>query len=197
MAESSLALNELEAAALQELQSRITTNMTRVRDSDSSSRIGVRNHVLSLVVQGYYAKAQEELRFYVQQKSAFPLFQDEVAKTVDYCIDLINAIEAKRNFPGVSHLTLSKQQDIFDRVLSHFHELKHNLDAIEKIEREHKVSDVRSTVWVVSVLINSILAITMVGFVLEFYNGMGRSLLLVSNILMDRVANWVVLAMGL
>ncbi len=90
---------------------------------------------------------------------------------MQHCVELIQAIQTKRNFPGLASLSLAKQQEIHEKVIDHFEELKGNLKQIEKIEREQKLNDVRSTVWVIRMVCFCTLALIAAGLVLDIKSG--------------------------
>ncbi|NJL24682.1 MAG: hypothetical protein HC902_05615 [Calothrix sp. SM1_5_4] len=92
--------------------------------------------VLALVAQENYDRAKEDLQDYIDLKGSYPAFQGRVRRYVEHCTDLIQAIQTKRDFPGWASLSLSKQQEIHEKVLEHYEELKQNLKHIEKIERD-------------------------------------------------------------
>ena len=131
----------------------------------------VRHTILTYVATEGYAKAAEELNGYVESKSDFPQFASRVERYVSYAVDLINGIKAKRSFPGFQHLSLSKQQDLSDRAMDHFEDLKITLRKIEQIEKEIRLEDMRSTVLVIKALMYCCMAILVIAFVKEVSRG--------------------------
>lgn len=130
-----------------------------------------RHTILSMVAAENYEKAIEEIHRYIVSKSDFPQFKNRVERYSQYAIDLINAVKAKRSFPGLQHLAMSKQQELFDRAMDHFEDLKATLRKIEQIDRELRLEDVRSTVLVIKALIYSAFAVLVLGFILEISRG--------------------------
>ena len=131
----------------------------------------VRHTILTYIATEGYAKATEELNAYIQSKSAFPQFEGRVERYVSYANDLINGIKAKRSFPGFQHLSMSKQQDLSDRAMDHFEDLKLTLRKIESIEKEIRLEDMRSTVLVVKAVMYCCLAMLVIAFLKEISRG--------------------------
>ena len=123
-----------------------------------------------------YERASEELNIYIANKKEYPTFEPRVSRFQAYCVDLINAIKAKRSFPGLNVLSMAKQQEIYDRVMHHMVELADALKRIENIEREIKLDDKRSTVWVLRALVHSVILILIVALVMELSKGVLSSL---------------------
>lgn len=157
-----------------------------------TGRQGIRSAVLALVVSESYDSAREELEIYVEQQTAFPSFQERVARYVQHCRELIRAIETKRNFPGLTTLSLSKQQEIDERVLQHFDELKHNLRHIERVERDHRLTDLRSTVIALWSLSGTVAFVAAAAFLVDLKSGVLSSLIYTTSITLDNLATWVI-----
>jgi hypothetical protein len=100
--------------------------------------------------------------------------------------ELINAIRAKRNFPNLSSLPMSKQQEILDHSLGHFDDLKLSLKAIEQIVKDEAIKDIRSTVWVLHTGVYVVMAIVVTMFLLDFSGALGQPLWAVYNDLSDK-----------
>lgn len=178
---------ELEKTA--EIQEDISKRLAQHKDPGRIDSI--RNAVLTRVVNNNYEAALQELQMYVDFRVDYPNFQSRVQRYVDHCSDLVHAIETKRNFPGLGSLALSKQQEIYDRVLEHFEELKHYLKQIEQVERDVKLADVRSTVWFVKACTHAAFFVLVVGFTLEVVNGLGASFNSVINDMTIKMTNFV------
>lgn len=132
----------------------------------------LRYNVIVFVVEENYDRAIMELESFLERDSEYPKFKSRVERYVKYGIDLINAIRAKRKFPGIYSLTMAKQQEITDKFHEHFHELQHVLKKIEKVQNDMKLEDVRSTVYVVRAVVNAAFAIAILAFVLEGFRGL-------------------------
>jgi hypothetical protein len=183
----------MEMAHATEMQEDLRRKLKEASHEDGGGRIdSVRATVLSKVAAENYEYAMTDLQDYVAQKNSYSEFQTRVERYVQHCIDLIQAIETKRNFPGLASLTLSKQQELHEKVLEHFEELKHNLKHIEKVERDHKLSDVRTTVWVLKTLSYTVGAILAAAFILDLRSGMLSSITSVSSDLLNSTSTWIV-----
>lgn len=151
----------------------------------------LRYNVSTHVVDEKYDLAITELKTYLEQDSEFPQFRGRIERNVEHCIDLINAIRAKRNFPGASSLTMAKQQELNDRFRQHFDELQSNLKQIEKIKIDLKLQDIRSTVLVVKALVNAAFVIILVAFFLEAGRGLGGTMVSVVDDYFTSAVDWI------
>jgi len=192
MSEAVKSITTMEVAHASEMQQDLRRKLTESQIADSGRVDSVRATVLGAVVAEAYDRAKDDLCGYVEYKSMYPSFQTRVERHVQHCCDLIEAIRTKRNFPGLASLSLSKQQELHERVLQHFEELKQNLKHIEKVERDHKLNDIRSTVWVLKTLCWTVAAIVMAGFLIDIRTGMLSSSFAVTHGLLDDASSWVV-----
>lgn len=181
--ENAIDYEVLEATRNAEIQDDLTKKLEEHKGSLKFDSL--RQTILDYVVSGQYDVAKRELKSYVLSKEEYPHFIFRASRYNQHCADLISAIETKRNFPGVAALSLSKQQELHEKVLSHFEELKAVLKQIETLEKDQKLVDVRSTVWVVKALFNSIFFLVSFGFIYELNSGLGHSLNVVYNALVD------------
>lgn len=166
---------ERAAGVSLELNSQLKTRQT------SGSGGSLRQAVLSRIVEGDYEMAGMEIDAYIDERDELPDLRDKTDRYVEHCKELINAIETKRNFPGLSSLSASKQQEIMEKVIDHFDELKAFLKKIEKAYMDLRVVDVRSTVYVLKALSYTTIAIMSVAFMVELFSGLGDSL----NVILD------------
>ena len=109
----------------------------------------LRHTVLKRIVNGDYDGAKTALVEYVELQSDYPNFIVRSKRYVDHCHDVIQAIKTKREFPSKHTLPMSKQQELMEKVVEHFEELKHYLNRIEITQKDAKLEDLRSTVWVI------------------------------------------------
>ncbi len=145
--------------------SALDSQLQRKLESKETGKTNSLKHtILSYIVEGKYDVAKEELVKYVERQHEFPNFKTRTERFVSYSLDVIQAIKTKRNFPGMHTLPLSKQQEILEKVVDHFEELKHFLNKIEISEKEVKLDDLRSTVWVIRALSYSIFALVLIFF---------------------------------
>ncbi len=145
---------------------------TRLRSRQAGKDSTLRREVLSRVVDARYEEADLVLDEFVSLKRMYAVFINRGTPHVQHAKDLINAIRLKRDFPNLSQLPMTKQQEILDHAVSHFEELKMTLKMIEHISREEIVRDLRSTVWVIRCMVYSLAAIVAVAFLLDFNHGL-------------------------
>jgi flagellar biosynthesis protein FlhB len=92
---------------------------------------------------------------------------------------------------------MSKQQDLFDRAMSHFEDLKVTLKKIEQIAAEVKLDDVRSTVWVLKALMYCVFIVFVAGFVMEVSKGVLPSAVIVADDTFGTLTNSIFDKLGL
>lgn len=190
---STEAVSLVEHQHLTEMHENLKRKLQESQRKDSGGRMNsIRADVLAMVVGENYDNAKNELSSYVEYKSSYPSFQIRATRYVQHCCDLIQAINTKRNFPGLASLSLAKQQEIHEKVLEHFEELKQNLKQIEKVERENKLTDMRSTVWVVKAACMVVAGMFATAFFLDLESGLFTSTFQVVNGLLDEASNWIV-----
>lgn len=165
-----VALKMAETHAEKEMNSKINARM-RANIADIGHGDGLRALVLTQIANENYQQAIDEIYQYIDSKHEYPMFKQRVTRYAEYCRDLVNGIKAKRSFPGMQYLSSTKQQELFDRSMDHFDDLKATLKRIEQIEREVRLDDVRSTVWVVKALVVSVAGILIIAFFLDISKG--------------------------
>lgn len=148
----------------------------------------LRFQILVQVLDEQYEKSIEDLRNYFQKESIYPSFNRRIERYINHSIDLLYAIKAKRNFPGISQLTRAKQQELRDRFKEHFNELVLMLKKIEKVERDLELEDARSTIYVVKALWVAAICLFLTWFVIEVYRGLAVTSFLV---LEETCIRWV------
>ena len=158
----SIDYRQVEAAMANDLQMELQKKLEEHKPTGPISSLT--KTVLNKVVTANYEMARKDLVSYIEHQGEKLNLTKRAKPYADHCEDIIFAIEAKRNFPGLSSLSKSKQQEISDRVLEHFEELKAYLGKIERVENEIKMNDVRSTVWVVQSLCFSVAIVLAVLF---------------------------------
>ena len=127
--------------------------------------------MLQQVSQENYDRGIRELKEYLAKDSEYPNFRSKIERYINHSIDLVNAIRAKKSFPGLTNLPMAKQEDINAKTLEHFCELIYALKKVEKIKGDLRVEDVRSTTVVVQAASWCILIIFLIGFSLELAGG--------------------------
>ncbi|HMN68004.1 MAG TPA: hypothetical protein PKC28_05645 [Bdellovibrionales bacterium] len=190
--ENNMVMSITEHQHISEMHDTLRRKLMESQRKEVTRIDSVRGAVLGSVVSENYDRAKEDLETYVEMKTAYPGFQERCERYVQHCVELIQAIKTKRNFPGLATLSLAKQQEIHAKVIEHFEELKRNLRQIEKVEREHKLADVRSTVWVLRMICQVAAAIVVVAFLKDLNSGMFSSAITVTDAFVDDASTWVV-----
>lgn len=160
-------------------------------------RDSLRYNLLANVLEENYDQALIELNKFKRIDSPYPRFKEKIGRHMSHCLDLIYAIKAKRNFPGISSLTRPKQQELREKYLSHFRELQWTLKRIEKIETDLRLNDAKSTIYVVQAICLSAFAILLLAFVLEVYNGLAATSYVVIDDLYTRGINFIFELLGM
>ena len=175
---------KLEERRTQALQDRLKGQLKARQVGKDTS---LRRAVLGCVVEGEYQQASQFIDEYLESKRMFQTLQLRAAPHGTHAKDLINAIRLKRNFPNLSTLPMSKQQEILDHAVRHFDELKMTLKVVEHLSRDEVVKDLRSTVWVIKSATYVIAAIVVASFVLEMSHGLQEVCWRVFNDYTDRM----------
>ena len=179
MSKIDLAIKQAEMQKDREMSSRLGEKMNAA--SKDAATDGLRGGILAAIAKENYERAIQEIEDYVLSKKEFPQYRARSSRYVTHSKDLIQAIRAKRSFPGADLLTMSKQQDLHDRAMEHFEELKTTLRKMEALYVEVKMEDVRSTVWVLKAAVYSIFVLMTVGLAMEITNGVVGA----ANVLLD------------
>lgn len=166
-------------------------------DFDSRPRVDygrpdtLRYNVMTLVVAADYEKSLKALNEFLEAPSPYPDFKPKAARFIRHCIDLVYAIRAKRNFPGMDSLTRSKQQELKEKYKTHLRELEDTLKRIERIHHDLQVKDVRSVVYVVKALWIAGIALVVLGFAIELIHGAAEASVIVMGDSTDRLVEWI------
>lgn len=142
---------------------------------------GLRHTVLSLVVEGRYDTAIAEISFYANSDYKLKIFQERARKYFNHTEELIRAIESKIKFCQTRTITRSQKHQLYLMVIKHFHTLTETLKKVERIENDIRVSDLKSTVWVLKALTGAIGFVIFVMATYEAYNYMGTPYMVVIN----------------
>lgn len=169
----------------------------RLDNLDMGKPDTLRYNVLVWVLAEKYDAAIEALKKFVDEESEYPDFREKTARYLNHCIDLVYAIKAKRNFPGINSLTRSKQQELKEKFKFHLRELQSTLMRIEVIRHDLRVRDVRSTIYVVKALWIAGLCVILLAFFLEMAHGMANTSSVVISDLTDQLTNWLFGLIGL
>jgi hypothetical protein len=157
----------------------------------------LRYNILMWVLDEKYDKSIQEMRNFIINPSEYPNFKGKVERFVTHGVDLIYAIKAKRNFPGIASLTRAKQQELREKFKEHFRELQVVMKKIEKIQVDLRIEDARSTIYVVRALWIASAAIASVAFFLEVVRGLAVTSHVVLNDLLEHSVEWIFTLIGL
>lgn len=157
----------------------------------------LRYNILSWVLDEQYDKAIKELKDFLEKPSPYPDFKIRVTRYSHHSVDLIYAIKAKRNFPGISSLTRAKQQELREKFKEHFKELQFILMRIEKVEADLRISDTRSTIYVVRALWMAGIGIIFLSFALEIIRGLAQTGFVVFDDSITSATNWLFHLIGM
>jgi hypothetical protein len=148
-----------------------------------------RYNVLTYVVEENYEGAIRELKTFLEADSEYPKFRERIDPYIQHGVDLVNAIRAKRKFPGAQMLTMAKQQELNEKFVAHFSELQGILKKVERIQNDLRLEDIRSTVWIVKAAITSAIVIAVVAFLLDVNQGLLQTTVVVVDDLFHEIAN--------
>lgn len=162
--------NKLLDEFTEEFDEKLARSIKDVSQADSLT-----HSVMSFVISKHYDLASKELDLYVEFKSDFPGFGDQVGRYIEHGKDLIHAIRMKREMPGLENLSMAKRQEISDAVVYHFDELKSTIKQIEKAEYQMRLTDLRSTVIVVKTFSYCLLALLVGAFLADVYGGLAKT----------------------
>jgi uncharacterized protein YaaR (DUF327 family) len=151
----------------------------------------LRHRVLTLVLDERYDDAIQTLREFHESPSDYPEFKEKISRFINHCVDLIYAIKAKRSFPGISSLTRAKQQELREKFKEHLKELQYCIKKIEKNQGDLRVTDARSTIYVVRAGWYAIVAVSVLGFALEIRNGLAKTSVVVLDDTFTHVSDWI------
>ncbi len=152
----------------------------------------LRNNVLNAIADDKFDLAITCFQNFLNQPSDFPQFRNRMERLVSHCIDLVNAIRAKKNFPGMSSLTRSKQQELAEKTTDHYNELQQTMTKMDKIILQFKREDMRSTLWILRSIVYGAGVVAMIAFLKEITGGLWGVFELAAESALDSTINWVV-----
>lgn len=164
--------------------------------SDLGRPDSLRYNILAWVLDERYDKAIEELKDFLERDSEYPNFKEKITRFIYHSIDLIYAIKAKRSFPGINSLTRAKQQELREKFKEHFRELNMVLKIVEKVQTDLRVTDVRSTIYVVKAAWIATFSIVALAFWLEITNGLAKTAVIVFDDSFGKFADWLATVTG-
>lgn len=151
----------------------------------------LKHNVLSAVINEEYEKALHLLEQFQKSQSEFQNFHQKTDRFISHSSDLVKAIRTKRSFPGLNQLTRAKQQELRDKFKEHFNELQYALGKVEKIYSDLKISDARSTVWVVRTFFYSVLICFSVWTATLLVGGVGQSISILVDSAIDKAISLI------
>lgn len=162
-----------------------------IERTDLGEQNSLRYRVLTMVLDERYDSAIQELKEFYDSPSEYPDFKERISRFINHSVDLIYAIKAKRSFPGISSLTRAKQQELREKFKEHLKELKFSIKKIEKNQTDLRVSDARSTIYVIRAAWYALVVIAVLGFFLEVKNGLAITSVIVVDDVVTRVSDWL------
>ncbi len=168
----------------------------RFQQTDYGRTDSLRHAVLSLVNDEEYSSAVARLEEFEESKFNYPQFKVRANRYLTYAADLIHAIRAKRSFPGMENLAVTKQQELYDRAMEHATDLVLTLRKVEQVDRECRAEDQRSTVWVIRAGMVGVFAIMAVAFYLEVSDGLLPTIAIVVDDGLNQTANFLFDTLG-
>lgn len=149
----------------------------------------LRYNILTMVINEEYDRAIRTIKEFIETDSDYPNFRLRIERYSMHSIDLIYGIRTKRNFPGLSGLNRTKQQELRDKFKEHFTELRFMMKKIEDCIEELRLNDVRSTNMVVKSFWFSLVVIFAAGFFIEVIRGLGYTFEVVFNDYLETALN--------
>ncbi len=150
----------------------------------------LRYNILTLVINEEYDRAIQYLKDFLNKESPYASFKQKTERYVQYSIDLIFAIRTKRNFPGLTSLTRTKQNELKEKFKEQFQELKFIIKKIENCEEELRLNDIKSTRLVVKAVWLSFVLVSASALVVELFWGLGVTISAVFDEYLTAVLNW-------
>ncbi len=143
MAEKQKLYEVLKAERKQLIEHEISDKLAR-KTKRLKQNQSVKTAVLNCMVTRDYESASEILTNYLDQHGHFVEFQMRVDPYIIHCKNLVRSIEIKRNFPKITSLPIIKQQELMDKVVQDFNELRLYLSRIEVMKTEVVFKEVLS-----------------------------------------------------
>lgn len=161
-------------------------------ESDDLGKVdSLRYRVLNYVSGENYQKGIDLLIEAIDSHPEYPKFKPKSQRYLNYGVDLINGIKAKRSFPGMSNLPANKQEELFDRAAEHFDDLKVTLKRVERIELEVRIEDKRASIWIVKAFIYCSIAVASLGCFLEIQRGAMSSAMILIDDAFTKATNYI------
>jgi hypothetical protein len=132
-------------------------------------------NVLLCVSEKRYEEAVKLLDAYLKSRVSSKPFLRRTQQIFRHAEELIHAIETKKNFPNMSSLTQSKQEEVHQKSLENWEDLRICLRRLKTIEKDMATEDARSSIWVVKAVLFSFMVILSVFIISEGFRSFGGS----------------------
>ena len=165
--------------------------------ADFGKADSLRYRILRWTLEQKYDEAINELKSFLEKDSEYPTFKEKVSRYINHSIDLIYAIKAKRNFPGIHSLTRAKQYELREKFKEHFKEMQNILKKVEKVETDLRIEDARSTIYVIRALWVAGLCLVLLWFILEFTRGLALTSSIVADDALSKSTDFIFDTLGL
>lgn len=185
---------QMDRAQASTLQSEIQKKLNSISTEGTDT---LTHRILKLVVEERYDVAQADIEEYCDARPEYPQFLERASRLRDHCLDLMNAIQSKRAIVTMANLPMAKKQEVHEKVLVHFDELRHYLRKIELIDKDVRIEDIRSTVWVVRALVVCTFTLLFIYVSKEAYHGIAQSATVVIEDSLDQAVNWLFDKLGM
>ncbi len=157
--------DDLREERQQEISSKIDHKL-KVKTRTLKANESLKTAVLSSLVDARYEECESLLVTYTDDYADFVDFQTRVKPYINHCINLAKSVEIKRNFPKVASMPVVKQQELMDKVIDDFNELRLYLVRIEAMHAEVMCKDILSmTILIRTIVVCSVIFTVAAGFI--------------------------------
>jgi hypothetical protein len=132
-------------------------------------------NILLCVTEKHYEEGVKILLEYQKKRANSKPYVRRTGPIFHHAEELIRAIETKKNFPNIGTMTQTKQEEVHQKVLENWEDLKICLRRLRAIEKEMATEDARSSIWVVKALLFSFMVSMFVFVVSEGFRSFGGS----------------------
>jgi len=134
-------------------------------------------NVLLCVSEKRYDEAAKLLSAYLKGKSNSKPYLRRTQQIFRHAEELIHAIETKKSFPNMATLTQSKQEEVHQKSLENWEDLRICLRRLKTIEKDMATEDARSSIWVIKAILFSFMVTLSVFIINEGFRSFGGSFL--------------------
>lgn len=130
---------EREHQISSEIDQKLNVKIRTLRFNES-----LKTAVLSAMVDQKYEECESLLSNYSSSYDKFVEFQFRAEPYINHCLNLVKSIQIKRGFPQITSMPIIKQQELMDKVVDDFNELRLYLVRIEVMHKEVIYRDILS-----------------------------------------------------